>query len=251
MDLTTLNQTMQSWLLELGDYIEANTDYKIDEKADFRDLVSEVDVAVEKKLTEYIRSLPGEQEILGEEGSNVDIDVKAEHLWVIDPIDGTSNFIKQAADYGILVAYFQKGEPLLSYIYEVESKTLVSAQKGAGVLVNGQKIASPKNLKLNEAMISINPRKMNRTELMDKVANEAFDLRFIGSSASDALRVILGRYGAFLSPESEPWDRAPYILIAAELGLHMSTFAGQATTLVGDESFAFGTKAIYKEVFGE
>lgn len=251
MDVNTINEKMQGWLIELGEYIEANTDYEIDEKADFRDLVSEVDIAVEKKLTEYIRSLPGEQEILGEEGTNDDVDLNAEHLWVIDPIDGTSNFIKQAADYGILVAYFHKGEPLLSYIYEVEAKRLISARKGEGVFLNGEKVEAPKNLKLNEAMISINPRKMNRTDLMDTVANNAFDLRFIGSSASDALRVILGRYGAFISPESEPWDRAPYILIAEELGLHMSQFNGGKTTLKGDETFIFGTKAIFEEVFGD
>ncbi len=249
MNLETINRQMKSWLVELGDFIQSKSDYEIDEKANFRDLVSEVDIAVEEKLISYIRSLPGEQTILGEEGSNEGVDVDADHLWVVDPIDGTSNFIKQADDYGILVAYFQKGEPMLSYIYEVETNTLVSAQKDVGVFINDEKISAPENLKLNEAMISINPRKMNRTELMDTVANQAFDLRFLGSSASDALRVTVGKYGAFLSPESEPWDRAPYVLIADELGLHMSQFSGAKTTLVGDESFVFGTKAIFEELF--
>lgn len=249
MDLNKVDQQMKDWLVELGEYIQSSSDYQIDEKADFRDLVSEVDVAVEEKLTKYIRSLPGEQTILGEEGDNENIDVNADRLWVIDPIDGTSNFIKQADDYGILAAYFEKGEPLLSYIYEVPTKTLVSAQKGKGVYVNGEKITTPENLKLNEAMISINPRKMNRTELLDQVAEEAFDLRFLGSSVSDSIRVIDGKYGAFLSTESEPWDRAPHILIAKELGLHMSQFNGDDTTLVGNESFIFSTKAIYEELF--
>lgn len=251
MNLSKINQKMKKWLVELGEFIQSKSDYEIDEKTDFRDLVSEVDIEVEEMLSEYIRSLPGEQTILGEEGMNENIDVNADHLWVVDPIDGTSNFIKQADDFGILVAYFQNGEPMLSYIYEVESKTLISAQKDIGVFVNGEKISAPENLKLNEAMVSINPRKMNRTELMDTVANNAFDLRFLGSSASDALRVVIGKYGAFLSPESEPWDRAPYILIANELGLHMSQFNGEKTTLVGDESFAFCTEAIFEEVFGK
>ena len=249
MDLNTINRRMKQWLVELGEFIQSKTDFEIDEKSGFRDLVSEVDVAVEKKLTEHIRSLPGNQEILGEEGSNDDVDVNADHLWVIDPIDGTSNFVKQTDDYGILVAYFQNGEPTLSYLYEVETNTLVSAQKNVGIFINDTPVTSPKNLQLNEAMISINPRKMNGTELLTYVAEEGFDLRFLGSSVSDALRVIAGKYGAFISPESEPWDRAPYLLFAEELGLQMSRFNGDKTTLVGDEDFFFGTKAIFKEVF--
>lgn len=251
MDIETINQKMKHWLIELGNYIQENTDYEVDEKANFRDLVSEVDVAVEEKLTAHIHTLPDEQTILGEESdhADADVDVNADHLWVIDPIDGTSNFIKQADDYGILVAYFQNGEPVLSYLYEVETNTLISAQKGQGVFINDEPLSSPANLKLNEAMISINPRKMNGTDLLTFVAENGFDLRFLGSSVSDALRVMVGKYGAFISPESMPWDRAPYLLIAKELGLQMSRFNGDETTLVGDEDFFLGTKAIFEEVF--
>lgn len=248
MDTTTINKKMTAWLLDLREFIHTNREYKIDEKADFRDLVSDVDIAVEKKLTKHIQSLPGTQTILGEESNN-NVDVLAEHLWVIDPIDGTSNFIKQADDYGILVAYFKKGEPILSYIYEIKSNTLVVAEKGKGVRINDALITPPENLALNEAFFSINPRKMNGTNLMAYVAEYGFDLRFLGSSVSDALKVVEGKYGAFISPESEPWDRAPYMLISEELGLHMSQFDGSPTTNIGSESFFFGTKQIFEDVY--
>ncbi len=249
MTIDLMDKKMKQWLVKLGEYIQANTDYSINEKEDFRDLVSEVDLAVEQKLTAYIHTLPGKHIILGEEGENSEVDTLAEHLWVIDPIDGTSNFIKQTDDYGILVAYFQKGEPLLSYIYEVETNTLISAKKDAGVFLNHQPIKKPKNIPLNEALISINPRKMNGTALMTFLAENGFDLRFLGSSVSDATRVITGKYGAFISPESMPWDRAPYLLIAAELGLQMSQFSGAPSTVNGDENFFLGTKAIFNDVF--
>lgn len=119
MDTATINEKMKTWLLDLREFIHTSREYKIDEKADFRDLVSEVDIAVENKLTELIHSLPGTQTILGEE-TNEDVDVLADHLWVIDPIDGTSNFIKQADDYGILVAYFQKGVPVLAIFMKLK-----------------------------------------------------------------------------------------------------------------------------------
>lgn len=248
MDTAIINQNMKAWLLDLREFIHSNREYKIDEKVDFRDLVSEVDIAVEKKLTEHINSLPGTQTILGEESNN-DVNVMADHLWVIDPIDGTSNFIKQADDYGILVAYFQKGEPMLSYIYEVKTNTLVVAEKDQGVTINDKLISAPENFALDEAFVSINPRKMNGTNLMSFLAKNGFDLRFLGSSASDALRVVEGKNGAFISPESEPWDRAPYALIANELGLHMSQFNGEPTTNIGNESFFFGTKQIFEDVY--
>lgn len=250
MDINTIDEQMKNWLVELREFIHTNREYKIEEKVDFRDLVSEVDIEVEKRLTKHIHSLPGTQTILGEE-TNEDVDLNAEHLWVIDPIDGTSNFIKQADDYGILVAYFQNGEPILSYIYEVETNRLVSARKNHGVFVNGIKVSEPLNSKLNESLISINPRKMNGTTLMGFLAENAFDLRFLGSSVSDTVRVIDGKYGAFVSPESEPWDRAPYILIADELGLKMSQFNGEDTSLYGDESFFIGTNAIFVELFDQ
>lgn len=248
MDTAKINHKMTAWLIDLRKFILTKREYKIDEKADFRDLVSEVDIAVENKLMEHIHSLPGQQTILGEE-SNEDVDLMADHLWVIDPIDGTSNFIKQADDYGVLVAYFQKGIPMLSYIYEVKSDTLVVAEKGKGVKINEEQIAAQENLAMDEAFISINPRKMNGTHLMTFLADNGFDLRFLGSSVSDALRVVEGKYGAFVSPESEPWDRAPYVLIADELGLKMSQFNGDPTTNKGSESFYFGTKQIFEDVY--
>lgn len=249
MHINKIDELTKSWLIKLGQYIQENTEYSVNVKQDFRDLVSEVDVAVEEKLTAFIHTLPGEQTILGEESDHSNVDPLAENLWVIDPIDGTSNFIKQADDYGILVAYFKKGEPLLSYIYEVASNTLISAKKYEGVLLNNQPLTIPKNIRLNEAFISINPRKMNGTELLTFLAENAFDLRFLGSSASDATRVITGKYGAFISPESMPWDRAPYLLIAEELGLQMSQFNGEPSTIIGDENFFLGTKDIFNEVF--
>lgn len=234
----------------MREYIITRTDYEVDEKANSRDLVSEVDIAVEKILTKHIYSLPGEQTILGEESNN-DVDLNANHLWVIDPIDGTTNFVKQADDFGILVAYFEKGEAVLSYVYEIETDTLLSAQNGQGVFVNKERITPPDNINLSQALISINPRKMNGTELMTYLTEEAFDLRFLGSSVSDALRVFTGKYGAFVSPESMPWDRAPYLLIAKELELHLSQFNGKETTLEGDQNFYLGTKAIFEDLFGE
>lgn len=249
MAINLIDKKMKSWLVELGHYIKDTTDYTIEEKDNFRDLVSEVDVAVERKLTAYIHTLPGEQIILGEESDHSDVDTLADHLWVIDPIDGTSNFVKQTDDYGILVAYFQNGLPLLSYIYEVETNTLISAKKDEGVLLNGKPLEKPKNIPLNEALISINPRKMNGTDLLTHVAENGFDLRFLGSSVSDATRVITGKYGAFISPESMPWDRAPYLLIADELGLRMSQFSGKPSSVNGDENFFLGTEAIFQDVF--
>ena len=157
--------------------------------------------------------------------------------------------MKQADDFGILIAYFKNGEPLLSYVYEIETDTLLSAQKGQGVWINKQELRPPADIDLSSALISINPRKMNGSDLMTYLAHEAFDLRFLGSSVSDALRVFTGKYGAFVSPESMPWDRAPYILIAEELGLQMSQFNGKDTTLHGDENFFLGTKTIFHNIF--
>ena len=65
MHINKIDELTKSWLIKLGQYIQENTEYSVNVKQDFRDLVSEVDVAVEEKLTAFIHTLPGEQTILG------------------------------------------------------------------------------------------------------------------------------------------------------------------------------------------
>lgn len=249
MDIHTLNEEIKTWLHELGKIIKSFNDYDTKEKDDFRDLVSDVDIAVEKELIKKINQLSGNHTILAEEKSNEDVDFSAEHLWVLDPIDGTSNFLKQKKDFGIIIAYFYKGEPTLSYLFDVAENEIVSAIKNEGIFVNGIKQKLPENSGIHEAFIAIDSRKMYQTEIFKYCAKHAFDLRFLGSSIADGLRVIKGQYGASLNSSSEPWDRAPFLLFAQESGLLMCQFNGEPTTLKGIETYYFGTKQIYSDIF--
>ena len=249
MDIHSLNREIKTWLLELRTLIKTFKDYDTKEKDDFRDLVSNVDVAVEKELMRKINQLPGKHMILAEEKSNEHVDYSAEHLWVLDPIDGTSNFLKQKKDYGVIIAYFHNGEPQLSYLYDVFNNEIVSAIRDEGIFVNDIKLSSPKNLAIEEAFIAIDSRKMYQTDIFKYCAEKAFDIRFLGSSIADGLRVIKGQYGASLNSSSEPWDRAPFLLFAKESGLLMCQFDGQPTTLKGIETYYFGTKQIFKDIF--
>lgn len=251
IDILTLDRTVKSWLSNLEKLIHSYTHYNTKEKLSFRDLVSEVDVAVEKDLSKYITSLPGEHAILGEEKNNKNVEINSEHLWVLDPIDGTANFLKQNKDYGIMIAYFQHGEPILSYLYDVADHKLYSAIKDEGVFLNNVKIESPKHFSLRDNFVSINPREMFQTKIFQYVADYAFDLRFLGSSIADGIRVINGQFSASINLESEPWDRAPFVLFAEELGLEMIQFNGKPITLSGIESYFFGSPLVFEEIFSE
>lgn len=184
-------------------------------------MVSTVDRTVQEFLIQNIHTLPGEQNILAEENQQQTNETQAEHLWIIDPINGTANFLKQSKDYGVMVAYFQHGDPKLSYLYDVVNDQLTVAKENVGVFMNAQKLNPPPALTIEDSFVSIDPRKTFQQNVFRKAAEQSFDLRFLGSTIADCLRVINGQFGASLNSSSEPWERAPLILFAQELGLEM------------------------------
>lgn len=244
-----IHEEVLSWFPEIQENIKNlfEQGFHQGEKKDFRDLVSDIDLAVEELIIEKINALKGEQTILAEESHSDTLEVNADRLWCIDPIDGTANMLKQRQDYAVMIAYFEKGEAKLAYIYDVEADDLFHAVSGEGAYLNGRPLDRV-SLKLNDSLISIDPQKYLNHPVLKALARQSFQIRYLGSSSADSARVIEGKFGATFCPACGPWDRAPLILFAQELGLRLSRVDGSPTSLVGTEDYYFGSQAIFEEV---
>ncbi|HLR19200.1 MAG TPA: inositol monophosphatase family protein [Staphylococcus sp.] len=221
--LIHIDDSVRAWLATLDDIIpQLVKDMVTSIKQNRFDLVTNVDKSIQQSFELFLKQNFPEHQLFAEEKSNEDIQPKEGHVWVMDPIDGTTNLVKQQEDYCIILGYFIEGEPMLSYIYDYPHGKLYKAVKGYGAFENGRPLKAPENIDLQDAIISFNTLVMNDATIHD--LNEAsFGYRFIGSCGLDSVRVIKGQFGAHVNTNPKPWDIAAQFLFASELGLKMTT----------------------------
>lgn len=250
--LKDIDRAVQELLRTLPEVIRSFNIESVEEKTNERDLVTVADRGVEAYLTDRILKLFPDHQILGEESYEPEKDYSADRLWVIDPIDGTTNFVKQGCNFCTLLAYFEDGRPLLSYIYEPMEDRMVHAIADQGVFLNGKAIAKAKNLPMAQSLVSTDIRRMyrNNPDLFDRLVNESFAMRSVGTSGLDGCRVIEGRYGGYINYQGGPWDFAPFFLMAKELDLVFLTLDGREMNLNGYSNFILCNQQFYQDLFG-
>lgn len=187
------------------------------------DLVTEVDVNVEKFLTQAIlEAFPGDR-IHAEELSSSQAIVG--RTWVIDPIDGTCNFAHNIPIYGIQCCLFDGGEPRMAVIYLPCQKELYTAMEGCGCYLNGERISVDKSATADTAVISLG----DFTHKSDRLAARQYQavgylyprvskLRMYGAACVDYAFFVSGRLAATAFTTNNLWDIAPGILMSREAG---------------------------------
>ncbi|MEZ6088383.1 MAG: inositol monophosphatase family protein [Pirellulaceae bacterium] len=195
-------------------------------------LVTDADVDAERKIAEVIRDQFPQHELLGEEQLEGSID--AEHLWVIDPLDGTNNFAHGVPHFAVSIAYCYRGQPQVGIVYNPIRDDWFTAQAGMGAWYNDQPLRVSRESQLGEAMIACGFH-YDRGAMMRATLNcieELFaehkihGIRRMGTAALDFCGVAAGQFGGFFEYYLSPWDFAAGLLIVREAG-------GTATTLDG------------------
>ena len=141
-----------SLVINAGDMIMRSWDNGnlISEKGKF-DYVTELDVKVQNYLVEGLKEIDSSYEFIAEEnGLNAK---KFDNVWIIDPIDGTTNYIHRYPYFAVCMAYFEQGEAIFSIIYNPASNEMFLAQKGNGAYLNGKRINVSSRNELKQAMI--------------------------------------------------------------------------------------------------
>ena len=217
---------------------------KIENKGRSNDLVSYVDKETEKTLVTGLRKILPEAGFIGEEGASEEGQEGLQ--WVIDPLDGTTNFLHGMPSYSISVALIQGTVILVGVVYEINLDECFYAWKDGGAFLNGNKINISPVKELERSLIatgfpySMRGKTDQYFEIIKHMVNHSHGLRRLGSAAVDLCYVACGRFEAYFEFSIHIWDIAAGILIVQEAGGKVSDYSGGDDYLYGKELLAAG-----------
>jgi myo-inositol-1(or 4)-monophosphatase len=215
-------------------------------------LVSYVDVEAEKMLVSGLRELVPEAGFLTEEETTSQ--EKGDVFWIIDPLDGTTNFLHGLPVFAISIALMQHNEVVLGVVYEIGHDELFYAWKDGGAYLNESRIFVSKTGPLKETLLATGfpyhdfskmPQYMN---LLQDCFRYSRGMRRIGSAATDLAYVAAGRFNGFFEYGLNPWDVAAGCILVTEAGGKVSDFEAGTNYIFGNEILCAST-VIFDELF--
>jgi len=214
-------------------------------------LITEADHLSEDFLVGAIKGEYPTHAILTEERGNLAQD--SDFRWIIDPLDGTTNYAHGYPVFSISIALEIKKEVTLGVIYQPLFEELFTAQKGKGAHLNGRALAVSPTAKLSESLLAtgfpydIRESKENNLNYFVHLAKKAQAIRRAGSAALDLAYVAAGRFDGFWELKLMPWDTAAGILLVQEAGGKVTDMRGDAYTLTSPHIVATNGK-IHEEM---
>jgi len=199
-------------------------------------LVSDADFQSERAIAEVIRRAFPEHSILAEEEHQHAED--AEHLWVVDPLDGTNNFAHGIPHFAVSVAYCRDGETRYGAVFNPVRGDWYIAERGKGATHNGTPLAVADARSLDEVIVGLGfyydrgaMMEATLAALADLFRLQIHGMRRFGTAALDLCHVAAGQFGAFFEYELSPWDFAAARLFVEEAGGTVTTCDGKPLVL--------------------
>ena len=228
----------------------------IESKSAANDLVTNIDKETEQFFIKQIKKEFPDHRIFGEEGFGDEISDLNGYIWILDPIDGTMNFIHQKKNFAISLGIYKDGVGLLGYIYNVMDDDLISATLGEGAFFNDLRIPLLTDGLLGQAIIGINtswvlPNKYLEHEGIVKLLQKVRGTRSYGSAAIEIGYVVTGRLDAYMSMRLSPWDIAGGMVIANEVGAIVTTLSNRPINLLGQNTFIVAKPGLHSEILDE
>lgn len=195
------------------------------------DLVTEADIASERVVVETIRSVFPDHMVLAEESGKSQGDERFQ--WIIDPLDGTTNFSHGLGLYAVSIAFHVEGVPSVGVVFNPAAEELYEAMAGQGARLNGQSIrVSDQNSMKDSLLVTGFPYNFHEIlpRLMARFAgclSASQGVRRLGSAAIDLCFVACGRFEGFWEQNLNPWDTAAGLLILLEAGGRVTDFSGR------------------------
>ena len=203
------------------------------------DPVTEVDLLCEQEVITTIKKRFPDHAFLAEESGDTEGD--ADHLWIIDPLDGTVNYSHGYPAYCVSIGYQSKGEMRAGVVYNPCLDELFVAEKGQGATLNGQPIAVSNTTDLKRSLLAtgfpydINESSDNNLDHFQKFITSCQAIRRPGSAALDLCYTAMGRFEGFWEMKLHPWDYAAGWLLIEEAGGKVTRFDGSPFQM-GDRS---------------
>jgi myo-inositol-1(or 4)-monophosphatase len=207
-----------------------------------QNFVTTVDKGAEKRIVGSLETLLPEAGFITEEGTSTKTGVR--YTWVIDPLDGTTNFIHRAPFVAVSIALLEDKEPVIGVVYEIFMNECFYAWKGSKAYLNGREICVSTTEKVKDALIATGfpyenfDRIDSFMQSLRHFFTNSHGVRRLGSAATDLAYVASGRYDAFYEYNLNPWDVAAGALILKQAGGKASDFKGGSDFLFSREIVA-------------
>ena len=225
---------------------------KVNTKAP-NDFVTEVDRAAEAAIIDILLAAYPGHAILAEESGSSRGARDSEYVWIIDPLDGTTNFIHGLPVYAVSIALAHRGSVQQAVVYDPTRNDLFYASKGRGAYLNDRRLRVSKRTRLSDALIGTGfPfRKGDNfkryVKMFEEVMQSCAGLRRPGAAALDLCYVAAGYYDGFFETGLQPWDAAAGSLMITEAGGLIGNFTGESDFLYQREAVA-GNPKIYGQL---
>lgn len=217
-------------------------DLKKVENKGLHDLVSYVDKASEKMIVETLSALLPESGFIAEEGTSNKKGVRFN--WVIDPLDGTTNFVQGVPVYAVSIGLLEEDELVMGVVYEICRDECFYAWKDGNAYLNGEEIRASKTADMHDALLATGFPYSNFSQLdgylglLKWTMTDSRGVRRLGSAATDLAYVACGRFDAFFEHDLKPWDVAAGAFILQQAGGRLSDFKRGNNYLFGGEIIA-------------
>jgi myo-inositol-1(or 4)-monophosphatase len=223
-------------LREIGGQLKkkfANSDFQVSEKAK-QELVTSADTLSENYILSAIKENFPDHHILSEESGDVPNASKSPYLWVVDPLDGTTNFVYRNPFFAISISLFYEKEVILGMVYNPILDEMYIAKKGEGAWCNEKALkvslmADVEKLKITYCYGASRDSRLNAIKL-HSYFKEKSDIRQLGSSALELALVARGITDVFIVPGALRWDVAAGVLLVREAGGQVIDFEGKEWT---------------------
>ncbi|WP_299072204.1 inositol monophosphatase family protein [Accumulibacter sp.] len=218
------------------------------------DFVTEVDKAAEAAIIEVLREAYPDYGILAEESGHTGGQAGgSDYQWIIDPLDGTTNFIHGFPQYAISIALAYRGQITQSVVYDTVRNELFTASKGGGAFLNDRRIRVSKCIRLDDALLGTGfPYRVYEhidayLAMFKELAKKSSGIRRPGAASLDLAYVACGRFDGFWEFGLSPWDIAGGALLISEAGGLIGDLAGNETYLQTGNVVA-GTPKIFAQL---
>ncbi|WP_071459305.1 inositol monophosphatase family protein [Bacillus massilinigeriensis] len=255
--IAEINTYAKKWVLAAGERIKESFSKTLDiqAKSNPNDLVTNIDKETEQFLIGKIKETFPSHRILGEEGFGDKLMDLSGVVWIIDPIDGTMNFIHQQRNFAISVGIYIDGEGIIGLIYDVAHDELYHVVKGQGVYMNEKELPELRERKVSESIIALNAtwvteNRRLKPELLAPLVRNVRGTRSYGSAAMELVYVATGRLDAYITPRLAPWDIAAGILMVKELGGIATDLRGKSLNLIKENSVLVTAPGLHQEILG-
>ncbi|GAA4391082.1 inositol monophosphatase family protein [Hymenobacter koreensis] len=249
VDFTQLSHQVAEVARRAGAFIRqeaAGFDRGRIEHKGLHDMVSYVDQEAERMLVAGLRELLPESGFITEEGT-VGESSRAEYTWIIDPLDGTTNFIHGLPCYSVSVALLHENELVVGVVYEVSRDECYRAVRGGGAFLNEEPIRVSTTPELNSSLVATgfpysNFHKVDDyLQVLKEFMRRTNGVRRVGSAAVDLAWVAAGRFEGYFEFNLNSYDVAAGILLVREAGGHVTQFLEDGDPLFGREVVASNT----------